>query len=506
MGTSYAGRWLVAATFLAAISGLVYELIAGTASSYLLGNSVYHFSIVIGLFMFAMGLGAYLARHVQFPATGFVLTQLTLSALGGTAALLLYVTYGLGGPVDGILYILCLVLGTLIGLEVPLVLDLLRAENKTRLKISDVLSADYLGALIAALAFPLLLLPQLGLVAAGALMGLLNFFVGLITAFRLGVWRQGTVLSLSVLALVVLGGTLIFGNSMVRSAEARAYQHEVIFAKSTPYQRILVTQDSNPPRLRLFLNDALQFDSLDEYRYHEALIWPALSRHPAPERVAVLGGGDGLAVRQLLKDPRVVSIDLVDLDPAVSELFATHPELITLNQGALLDPKVTIYTLDAWHFLEESPPLTYDLVVIDLPDPRSLEIARLYTDTFYAMAADKLRGGGIMVTQATSPAFSPEAFWTIAASMSAGTGNQARPYQAYVPSFGMWGFVMAGDRLPEMPRWAPDVSLRFFDPKISHSWFDLPPDVQKLSEQDVHSLSDFRLPALYEAAWGCWYD
>jgi spermidine synthase len=250
---------------------------------------------------------------------------------------------------------------------------------------------------------------------------------------------------LIVLLCVFLAAFLGFGLAVADQAgrffEKRLYDDEILFARQTPYQKIVVTRFRED--LRLFLDGNLQFSSLDEYRYHEALVHPALSLSVSQESVLVLGGGDGLGVREVLKWPGVKKVVLVDIDPAMTRIARTYPSLKAQNSGALDDPRVTLVHEDAFTYLNKTGAL-FSVIIGDLPDPNSEALAKLYSREFYSMIRRRLAPGGAFVTQATSPLFSRDAFWCIERTVAA-AGFSTTPYHVYVPSFGDWGFVLAKD-------------------------------------------------------------
>ena len=499
---------LLAATFFIAVSGLVYELIAGAVSSYLLGDSVYHFSLVIGLFMTAMGIGSYLSRFVEKPERGFVISQILLGLIGGFSAPILFAAFALIENYSAFLYLICLSVGILIGLEIPLIVRILEGRNALKVTISNVLTADYIGALAAALLFPLVLVPHLGLMGASLLFGALNLAVA---GMALWMFRAHVGWSV-VLGLLAASAAVIFGfirsEQMLGTMERNLYANEIIYAEQSPYQRIVVTREAG--RTQLFLNGSIQFDSLDEYRYHESLVHPSMIRAPRIKNVVIFGGGDGMAVREVLRYDEVERITLVDLDPAVTTLFKQDEALSALHQNALSDPRVTILNVDAWEHLKELSG-TYDVAILDLPDPKDLAISKLYSRAFYADLNRALGAGGVLVTQATSPIYARRAYWTIAATIDATKDHYAEnatlqilPYHAYVPSFGEWGFVMAGGRLSEKPvRDLPD-GLTYFAEGEPSGLFEFPPDMAR-EALEPNTLFDHPLPRLYQEGWSKWY-
>jgi len=156
-------RLLLMSVFFVAAAGLVYELIAGTLATYLLGSSVTVFSIVIGVFLAAMGLGAWLAQFAKdnLP-TWFVRAEIALALVGGLSALVLFAAYVIGqAAFIAVLGLVSIVIGALVGLEIPILLRIVESGSTVRLAVSRVLAVDYVGALLGSILFPLVLLPYL---------------------------------------------------------------------------------------------------------------------------------------------------------------------------------------------------------------------------------------------------------------------------------------------------------------------------------------------------------
>ncbi len=448
---------LLASVFVIAACGLLYELAAGTLASWLLGDSVLQFSTIIGAYLFAMGVGSFLSRYVvrQLIAT-FLSVELLVALLGGLLPALLFIAHnalhgaiGGGGAFRILLYGLVLVVGALVGFEIPLVMRILKSHFRHRWQLSElvsqVLTFDYLGALAVAVAFPLLFLPHLGLVRTGVAFGLMNAGVAVWTLwlFRGEVRSRGLWGAVCVGVVAVLATTAVLAETITTWAEQRFYGERITYAASSDYQRIVVTANDAGQR-RLFLNGNLQFDSRDEYRYHEALVHPAMAAHGGPRRVAVLGGGDGMAVREVLKYPSVESVTLVELDPHMTRLFAEQPTLSQLNAQALASPKLKVVNQDAFTWLEQSSEF-FDIIIIDFPDPSNFALGKLYTTTFYELVDRHLAATGFAVIQCTSPLVARRSFWTVVSTLEA-VGLSTTPYHANVPSFGEWGFVIASRR------------------------------------------------------------
>jgi spermidine synthase len=393
----------------------------------------------------------------------------------------------------------------LVGLEIPLVMRILKRQFSARYALKDlvsqVLTFDYLGALAVSVAFPLVLVPQLGLVRTGVVFGLLNAAVAVwaLWLFRgeLRAWRAHALACAAVIALLLVA--LLGADRLTTWAEDRFYGDRIVFSQTSPYQRVVVT--SGNAGVRLFLNGNLQFHSRDEYRYHEALVHPAMAAHGAPKRVLVLGGGDGMAVREVLKYPGVEQVTLVELDPAMTQLFSTEPLLTALNAGSLKSPKLRIFNEDAFGWLDRNDAV-FDVIVVDFPDPSNHAIGKLYSTSFYALMARHLAASGYAVIQTTSPLIARKSFWTVVATVEA-VGLTATPYHAHVPSFGEWGFVLASQRplaTATLQRALPE-GLRFLSPHGLPALFDFPPDMARVAAEP-NRLSTQGLVQTFEEEWG----
>ncbi|MEY4909844.1 MAG: hypothetical protein RL260_3562 [Pseudomonadota bacterium] len=505
---------LLASVFLIAACGLVYELAAGALASYLLGDSILQFSTVIGTYLFAMGVGSWLSRFVERQLVAqFLVIELLVGLVGGLMPAALFVAHNaLPGSALGsfrvLLYGLVLLVGALVGLEIPLVMRILQRQFSQRYALKDlvsqVLTFDYLGALVVALAFPLLLVPHLGLIRTGLVFGLLNAGVAVWTLWLF----RGELRRVRLLGLACAGvtGVLLLGlagaDRLTTWSEDRFYGDRVLYKATSDYQRIVVTGGN--AGVRLFLNGNLQFHERDEYRYHEALVHPAMAAQGAPKRVLVLGGGDGLAVREILKYPSVEQVTLVELDPHMTRLFTTEPRLAALNGHALTSPKLRIVNADAFTWLESqgrSPEAaaTWDVIVIDFPDPSNFAIGKLYTTSFYQIVDQHLSAGGYAVVQTTSPLIARRSFWTVAATLEA-VGLTVTPYHAHVPSFGEWGFLLAGRRPWRVPTALP-AGLRFLTRDGLAALQQFPPDMARVAEEP-NRLSNQHLVRVFEEEWG----
>lgn len=472
--------------FVCAICGLVYELALVALGSYLIGDSVGQASIVLALMVFAMGIGALAAKPLQRRAElAFAGVEIILALFGGLSVLALYAAFAWLDLYTPALVVIALAVGLLIGAELPLLMVLLQRVRRQApgAAVSDLFAADYVGALLGGLAFPFALLPVFGLVRGALLVGALNATAGL--ALVVGVFRRRislrarAVLAVAaVLAAAVLGGTYAYADRFEVSARQVLYDDPIVFAERSRYQEIVLTQSLEPaPDLRLYLDGDLQFSSRDEYRYHEALVHPALAG--PHRRVLILGGGDGLALREVLRYPDVVSATLVELDPDMIRLARTDPRLSALNHHSFDDPRAHVVNADAFRWLR-SATSRYDAVIVDMPDPDATATAKLYSTEFYGMLHRVLAPGGRLVVQAGSPYFAPKSFWCIDASVRAGRWRTT-PYQADVPTFGDWGYVLAAaDRAPKLALAPHHPTLRYLTPAVLRSSTVFPADRPRL--------------------------
>ncbi|WP_202422514.1 spermidine synthase [Gordonia sp. SID5947] len=463
---------LLAVVFVCAACGLVYELALVSLGSFLIGNTATQASIVLAVMVFAMGIGSLAAKPLQNRAvTSFALIELALALLGGMSVMALYAAFAYLSLYTPALIVVAFVLGLLIGAEIPLLMVLLQRIRKQEAgsAVADMFAADYIGALIGGLCFPFLLLPVFGQLRGALVVGLVNAAAGCFLVFV--VFRR----SLSPGRLLVLGGTavgvvvllvlgLVYSSRFEVTARQALFRDPIVVAERTQYQDIVITQRRTPigPDTRLYLNGDLQFSSIDEYRYHESLVHPVMagagsgasgpnttgagSGASGPNttgtrgRVLILGGGDGLALREVLAYPDVASATLVELDPEMIRLARSDRRLVELNRGSMDDPRSRVVSADAFSWLRDNRD-TFDAIVVDMPDPDESATAKLYSTEFYALVAAHLAPGGRMVVQSGSPYFAPKSFWCIGATLAA-AGVATVPYHVDVPSFGDWGYFL----------------------------------------------------------------
>ncbi len=486
-----------------ATSGLIYELIAGTLASYLLGDSVTQFSTIIGVYLFAMGIGSFLSKYFEKDLLiAFITIEILVGLVGGFSSTALFLLFNFVQSFRFVLYALVGVTGTLVGLEIPLMMRLLRDEWSFSDLVSRVFSFDYAGALVASLAFPLFFVPNLGLIKTAFFFGAMNVLVAILLLFSPLV-KGKNVLSTKIVAivsLVILVMGFIFGNTIMQYTETLLYGsngEKVIFSTSSPYQRITLTADKQGTHL--YLNGNLQFYSADEYRYHEALIHPAFTLFPAARKVLVLGGGDGCAAREALKYASVENLTLVDLDAKMTDFFSKNPLALSINKGSMINKRLKLVNDDAFLWLKNNSN-KYDIVIVDFPDPSNYSVGKLYSTAFYRELQRHLTPQSVVAVQSTSPFVAPNAYWCINNTLSA-TGFNVLPYHDYVPSFGEWGYVLASLR----PNFAPDYThlpadLRFFDSTAFAGMMIFPKDMN-FRKTAINQLNNQALVQYFEQEW-----
>ena len=492
---------LLVTIFIIAYCGISYELIIGGISTYLLGDSIYQFSITIGLFMFSMGLGSFLTKYLKNNLLElFILVEMILSIVGAVSGIALFVVYAqFYFAYKPVLYLFIIIIGALVGFEIPVLVRIMNTQEKVKESIANVLSIDYLGALFGAIAFPIILLPNLGLIRSALLIGLLNqvvAFVNLIT-FKTKCRNYKTLFLMSITGVILLLSGLIVGANLTMYAEGLLYSDQVILKKQTKYQEIVLTKNIINDRHKLFIDGHLQFNEIDEYRYHESLVHPVMSLPDCKDSVLIIGGGDGLALRELLKYESVISVDLVDIDPKILEIAKKTHIFSSINQSSLSHEKVNAIAMDAYKFLEKVNHTKYDVILIDLPDPHNESLSKLYSLQFYKMILHSMKPGGVFATQGTSPFKTRISYWTIDNTINAAGFNTVN-YHIAIPSFGIWGFHIGSIKQINFS----DISikktnLRFITSDIFQSSMNFADDIKKIPTQ-INSMMEPHLFITYQ--------
>lgn len=485
--------FLLISIFLTATCALVYELLIAALCSYFLGDSITQFSLVIGIFLSSMGMGTFLTRFIrQDLLYTFFGIEILLGLIGGLSIPVLYAAFAYTTFFSPLAMTLTFLIGTLVGFEIPLLTRELSSKIAEQRNISNVLSMDYIGGLAATILFPFVLVPKLGLFKTSLIFGLLNVAIGMfgLHLFRSILKKSLLPFILASLLFIFLLTTLLLSDNLVGKWESSLYADEIIHSEQSPYQKIVITSGGGDTRL--FLNGNIQFSSQDEYRYHEALVHIPMGLATKRANVLILGGGDGLAAREVLKYEDVQSVTIIDLDKRVTDIAETNRLISSLNEGALKNELVTIVNDDAFKYLIESE-RTFDIIISDLPDPNSVSLAKLYSREFYKLVGRSLSPGGIFNGQSTSPYYSKKAFWCINESVKSGGLTNIYPYHLNVPSFGEWGFVMASKEMIDIKSFSLNVATRYLSNKIEHlfyfskdiRWEGNPPEVSSLDRPVV---------------------
>lgn len=488
-------RLLMLTTLIISGCSIVYELLISAVSSYLVGDSTLQYSITIGLYMCAMGLGSYLSKYIKKALFNwFVCVEIGVGILGGISAFLLFMANVYLQQYQLVMYIEIILIGILVGAEIPILTRIIEGdEENLRVTLSSIFSFDYLGGLIGSVAFPLLLLPQLGYLATAFLAGAMNFVAAAIIIFKFEERIQSVkIYKLLVLLLLLcsLGG-MILSDEIANRVEGGLYRDKIILSEQTQYQHIVITKHKDD--LRLYIDGNVQFCSLDEYRYHEALVHIPMSKAVKKDKVLVLGGGDGLACRELLKYPET-EITLVDLDAEMTRLCSENNWIVQMNEGALSDSRVHVINMDAYKYLETNTEL-YDVIIIDLPDPNNEALNKLYTNVFYSWCRDSLTDDGIMVVQSTSPYYATKSFWCVHDTLES-EGMYVKAYHLQVPAFGDWGFNMASKKELD-DRYRLEVPTKYLEESLIPALFAFGKD-EKPTEKDKLEINRLTKPVLIQ--------
>ncbi len=439
----YTSTLLKAALFATGLAGIVSEYTLSTLATYFLGDSVFQFTMIVSTMLFSMGLGSRLSKRIEDNLLEkFVWIEFVLSVIASNVTVIVYTVFALYSDTTAIIYLLSIMVGLLIGMEIPLVIRLNEQFESLRVNVSSAMENDYYGSLAGGAFFAFIGLPYLGLTKTPIVLGAINYSVALV--FIYVIWKElgkkerqrMSVYIATVTSVLVLSG--IFSDAIVSWGERLRYSDRVIYEEQSRYQKLILTYGNG--HYWFFLNGYQQLSTLDEALYHEPLVHPPMILHGDAEHVLILGGGDGVAARELLKYDQVKKITLVDLDPAVTRLARTHEVLLGINENSLADPRVQVINQDGFTYLE-SVDEPYDVIIADFPDPRTVDLGRLYTQEFYWLAYQALTVDGIFITQAGSPYYARRAFDCIEQSMVA-AGFKTLPLHNQILTLGEWGWVL----------------------------------------------------------------
>ncbi|MGF2618341.1 polyamine aminopropyltransferase [Rossellomorea vietnamensis] len=499
------------ASGIVSICGIIFEVLFGAAGSYILGDGVKQYTLTISLFLTGMGIGASVSEKVtKNLIVSFIWIELLIGLIGGLSIFTLFgVTAFFGEGTDAFfLYAVTAIVGALTGVELPILIRKANEIGETlNRSTARVLFSDYAGGLIGGLLFVYLLRPQFGLVKTAFIVALVNVIVALwlIVYFKdeIASFKKHAAAGIAVFLFLLSG--VFWGEEMAFSFEQKLYRDPIVFSENTNYQQIILTKEQGD--LRMFLDGQLQFSSSDEYRYHETLVHPAMAGAERKENILILGGGDGLAIRELRKYDEVKHITLVDLDPRVVELAEENPAIAELNGHAFEDDRVEVVNQDAFNFMEKATDL-YDVILVDLPDPNNESLNKLYTLEFYQLLRNHLPPGGTIMVQSTSPTFATEVYWSIDKTIEA-AGMKTENLHVDIPSFGDWGFVLASREERSLADFEIEVETKFLTNELLKGLSTFGKDIDSRVtdengdevELEINTLINPNLIQKYEKAW-----
>ena len=468
------------AIFATGLSGIVAEYILSTLATYFLGDSVVQWTLIISVMLFAMGLGSRLSRYLETDLViKFITIEFLLSLFVAFSPLLAYMASAFTVYTGMIIYTLAIIIGLMIGMEIPLVIRLNSELQELKINVSSVIENDYYGSLLGGVFFVFVGLPILGITYTPFVLGLINFTVAvaLVIMIREAISEKLAKITLAGSAvLLVLVAGFFTAQPIIFFGEQAKYKDKIIYEEQSKYQKIVLTEWKD--NYWFYLNGNLQLSTLDEFLYHEPLVHPIMNLVKNPSNVLVLGGGDGNATREILKYQSVKKITLVDLDPAVTNLAKTNEIFLDMNKGSLLNPKVEIINTDGYNFVEETKEF-YDVIIVDLPDPRSVELGRLYSHEFYVKCSKILRPHGAIITQAGSPYYASKAFLCIEKTIKS-AGFSTLKMHNQVLTMGQWGWVLGSKSIPQEKLRNAALSLKF--DQIELNW---------LNNEAMHLITSF---------------
>lgn len=537
---------LAVSIFSSGAVGLINEYILSTVSSYILGNSIEQFAIIIGIMFLMFGVGSLVQMRLKDTnlIAKFVLIEILIAVVSAFAPISIYWTFAFAWDfLYIVLYGSVMAIAFLIGFEIPVVLRInKRFTSELKTNIAGIIAFEYFGGFVGMWiwvdylkgTFPL---TEVSFIVAGA--NFVAMLLAFVYFFSKGFVRHGLALTG---VLILAASSLVWGYTNNRDwnieLEQQLFDDQIIYIENTRYQHIVITHNKLVDDYRLHINGNVQFSSIDEQIYHENLVHPVMTLVPDHARVLILGGGDGLALREVRKYSDVKSMTLVDLDPRMIEIASTLPVMVELNDGAFSDARVLtkissaiehdgvkpvyirageqdpkddpdvewvgtidVVTIDAELFIREIPK-SYNVMIIDFPDPNSVELSKLYSKEFYLQVARKLSERGMIAIQSSSPYHAKETFLTIIRTLKA-AGFNTLPYHENVPSFGDWGWILAwksGEPVAHMNERIENIKA--FSVETKH----LTPDLFRanrifgkgLLESDSKAINTLMEPVLYE--------
>ncbi|WP_371379514.1 polyamine aminopropyltransferase [Thalassotalea aquiviva] len=532
--------------------GLIYEYLLSHYAGRILGVMESTIYSMIGLMIVAMGLGSFAARAIKNSFQGFACLELLIGLIGSSCILFIatFIAFTqilpaelgelLSLPPDAIPkgglfktltflafnspYVIGFMLGFFIGMEIPLIARIRELCHRQHLanNFGTMYGADYIGAGVGAAIWVVFLL-AIDISEAAAFTASLNLLAGIVFMVRFWHklrWRKTLVSCHLLLALIIVGVYLV-GNQWLNQMSNLLFLDKVVHTEQTRYQQLTFTERQmgghTDKIINFYLNSRLQFSSADEFIYHGYLVAPTLAGSARTDNVLIIGGGDGLALRDVLMwDPK--SVTLIDLDEQLVEIFK-YPEqhlpktlarqIKQLTKGSLLDERVTIYNEDAFLTVDTllKQGQSYDAIIVDLPDPSHPDLNKLYSVNFYARLRLLLAGDGLINVQSTSPYHAKEAFISVGKTLKAAGFNTVEQMHDNVPSFGEWGWSIASklgasplQRLQQQPSLA--VEHPWLNLTLIKNAFDFPSNFyQDKDSVKINYLGSHTLYQYHQRAW-----
>ena len=497
-------KLLMLTTLIISGCSICYELIISAVSSYLVGDTVLQYSVTIGLYMFAMGIGSYISKFIKRNLFNwFVFIEMGVGLFGGTCSCVLFYSNLYLNTYQIIMYIEIIIIGTFVGAEIPILTRIIESgSSDLSVTLSSIFSFDYIGGLLGSILFPLLLLPKLGYFTTSFLVGVMNIVAAALIIFKYSdriLHAKAFRIAIGVLLAAMFSG-MLFADNISENVEGGLYRDRVILSEHTPYQHIVMTKHKDD--VRLYIDGNTQFCSKDEYRYHEALVHIPMSAASKKGNVLVLGGGDGLAVRELLKYENT-HITLVDLDEKMIQISRENPNINELNEHSLDSDRLSVVIGDAYQYLVKVKE-KFDVIIVDLPDPNNETLNKLYTNIFYRLCYGALTDEGVVVVQSTSPYYATDAFWCINKTLES-EKFYVTPYHLEVASFGDWGFNMGTKNQVKLDDIDINVPTKYLSNDNAASLFMFGKDEISYDKITVNTLSKPVLIEYYSRAvrnWG----
>jgi spermidine synthase len=506
---TFSHKWIVFFTIITSgLCSIIYELLVSTTSSYLLGDSIKQFSLVIGVYMASMGVGSYFSQFIEKNLLSwFVKVEIALGLVGGLSVPILYAVFESSSE-SGFQFIMLFItflIGFFTGYEIPLLIRFLTEYFTLKSNLAYVLNLDYIGALIATLIFPFIFLPFVGTFKTSLIFGFANLVMGLVVYNYFSdqesntskKWIRTSIFS----AMAIILALYFYSDTLLSKWENSFYKHQVVYTKHSQYQQINLTK--NREEIRLYINKIIQFSSVDEHRYHEALGYLPVCLAPYKQNVLILGGGEGLLVREVLKNEKVQSVTIVDLDKEIFELAKTNKYLTKINQNVLSNPKVHLVVNDAMVYLQNNTS-KYDIIISDLPDPSNESLSRLYSTTFFRLIQSNLASNGVFATQASSPFHTNMSFWCIVETLKSSGFKNVIPYHTYVPSFGEWGFVVGSNTTLNFNEFKSDSKLKYLDSTVVKSMLYFDNDFKQKRVPEINKMDNAQLMKYFNSEWSTW--